>query len=282
MPQRRGPAADTRCTGVGVVRPARITGLTAVVGLAVSALAWWSLGWEAGVLLAGGVTVGTLVALRRGRRIPVLDAVPAPRPSRWEPRVEHAELPAPQDDPMVPFPAPALDPPAARIPLDEVNLSPPLRMQLDAFGLGLAKRVLDAPNLLGLAATESGVWPSIEGHVRHIFAAADSRGVAVDPRGIEALSAGLAECVARGILLAEWHVRDQGATAAGPPRVPASIVFALARIAEVMEKRLYLGIITTFLRRDAAFEPYALVHFAVACGFYSGLRPSPWASAAAS
>jgi len=239
------------------------------------------LGWEAGILLTGSVTVGTLVALRLSRHSPLPKPGPV-KPRRWEARVEHTELPAPADDPMVPFPAPTLNQPAGRIPLDEVDFSPPLRMQLDALGLGLAKRVLDAPNLLGVAATEAEIWPWIDGQVRSIFAAASGRGVAVDPRGVQALSAGLAECVARGILLAEWHVRDHGAVLAGLPRVPASMVFALARIAEVMQKRLQLGIITTFPRRDAAYEPYALVHFAVASGFYSGLGRSPSASAAAS
>ncbi len=60
-----------------------------------------------------------------------------------------------------------------------------------------------------------------------------------------------------------------------PAEVRASRFFALSRLAEAMEKRLMLEIVTTFPHRDAAFQPFALTHFALAAGFHRGLRLPP-------
>lgn len=193
----------------------------------------------------------------------------------WEPRVEHPELPPPDEDPLLPFPPPSLDQVASRITLEDSGLDAHLRMQLDAFGLGLAKRVLDAPDLLGVAAAEPDVWPLIESVVRDIFAAAGQRGLTVEPRGVSELSAGLSLCVAQGLLLAEWHVVENGRASEPIAPVRASRFFALARLAETAERRLLVHVIPTLPRRDAAFQPYPLVHFALAAGFHRGLGLPP-------
>jgi hypothetical protein len=194
---------------------------------------------------------------------------------KWEPRVGHRELPPPDDDPLVPFSQPDLNQPADRLALDRSGLSSSLRMQLDAFGLGLAQRVLQAPDLLRVAAIEADTWSVIEGTVQEVMATAAQRGLQVDPRGAPGLTAGLSLCAAQGLLLAEWHVLENGRAQTEPAQVRASRFFALSRLAETMEKRLMLEIVTTFPHRDAAFQPLALTHFALAAGFHRGLRLPP-------
>jgi hypothetical protein len=194
---------------------------------------------------------------------------------KWEPRVGHRELPPPDDDPLVPFSQPDLNQPADRLALDRSGLSSSLRMQLDAFGLGLAQRVLQAPDLLRVAAIEADTWSVIEGTVQEVMATAAQRGLQVDPRGAPRLTAGLSLCAAQGLLLAEWHVLENGRAQTEPAQVRASRFFALSRLAETMEKRLMLEIVTTFPHRDAAFQPFALTHFALAAGFHRGLRLPP-------
>ncbi len=255
---------------------ARREWLLLAAGLAVAALAWWTLGWGPGILLLATVAVAALLGWRRrhqraGDRPGPATLILAP----WEPRVDHPELPPPDQDPFMSFAPPELDRVASRLPLEEAGLPTQLRMQLDAFGLGLAKRVLDAPDLLRVASGEAEVWPLIESVVREIFAAAAQRGLSTDPRGVPSLSAGLSLCVAQGLLLAEWHVLENGLARAEAAPVRASRFFALVRLAETMEKRLLVDIIPTLPRRDAAFQPYPLVHFALASGFYRGLRMPP-------
>jgi hypothetical protein len=148
-------------------------------------------------------------------------------------------------------------------------------MQLDAFGLGLAQRVLQAPDLLRVAAIEADTWSVVEGTVQEVLATAAQRGIVVDPRGAPSLTAGLSLCAAQGLLLAEWHVLENGRAETEPAEVRASRFFALSRLAEAMEKRLMLEIVTTFPNRDAAFQPFALIHFALAAGFHRGLRLPP-------
>jgi hypothetical protein len=248
-------------------------------GLAVAVLSWRVLGWAIGVLLLTVTVVVTWLVVRR-QAAQELEEEEADATGRlilapWEPSVEHPELPPPDEDPLLPFSPPALDQVASRIPLEEAGLPARLRMQLDAFGLGLAKRVLDAPDLLRVAAAEPDVWPLIESVVGDIFAAAAQRGLPVDPRGAQDLSAGLSLCVAQGLLLAEWHVLENGLASEPTAPVRASRFFALARLAETAERRMLVNIIPTLPRRDAAFQPYPLVHFALAAGFHRGLGQPP-------
>jgi hypothetical protein len=237
-----------------------------------------------GILTAGPVMLVVLAILA----IALIRQRPAARRARaqrrkadslslpkWEPRVGHQELPPPDDDPLVAFSQPDLNQPADRLALDRSGLSSRLRMQLDAFGLGLAQRVLQAPDLLRVAAIEADTWSVIEGTVQEVLATAARRGLQVDPRGTPGLTAGLSLCAAQGLLLAEWHVLENGRAQTEPAQVRASRFFALSRLAEAMEKRLMLEIVTTFPHRDAAFQPFALTHFALAAGFHRGLRLPP-------
>lgn len=225
-------------------------------------------------LLVLGIVVGRVrPAVRRARaKRGKAESLTLPK---WEPRVGHRELPPPDDDPKVAFPLPDLNQPADRLALDRADLSSSLRMQLDAFGLGLAQRVLQAPDLLRVAAGEADTWAVIESTVQEVLATAARRGLKVDPRGAPGLTAGLSLCAAQGLLLAEWHVLENGCAQTEPAEVRASRFFALSRLAEVMEKRLLLEIVTTFPNRDAAFQPFALTHFALAAGFHRGLRLPP-------
>lgn len=226
------------------------------------------------LVLALGVVAAVVIPRRAARTSS--RAVTAGR--GWTPSVQHAELPAPAEDPVVGFGQPTIDQFAARLPpLAQLGLSAGARSQLDGFALGRAKRVLEAPDLLNHAAADPESWPKIETAVNAALNLLSSRGAELAPEGANRLKQALALCAAQGVLLAEWRQLEDGKTAwnGAAATARASDVFSIERIAESMKRRLLPDLFAGISKRPANLELALLVPFTLSTAFYLRLSGEP-------
>jgi hypothetical protein len=224
-----------------------------------------ALGVVAAVVLprrAGGKSSGSAIAVGKG----------------WAPSVQHVELPAPSEDPVIEFGQPALQQFAAQLPpLSRLGLSAGLRGQLDGYALGRAKRILEAPDLLNHAAADPESWPKIEAAVDASLKLLASQGAELLPDGANRLKQALALCAAQGILLAEWRQLEDGKTSfvGASAQVRASDAFSIERIAERMKRQLLPDLFAGISKRPASLEIALLVPFTLATAFYLRLSGEP-------
>jgi hypothetical protein len=230
------------------------------------------------VVLVVGVTAAVLVGRHqaglftirvrpRGRREPI-----------WRPTVQHRELPAPADDPVIAFGEPVVELFESRTPpLAHLQLSAGLRSQLDGFALGRTKRIIEAPDLLPHAAADAESWPHVEAAVQKTLALARARGVEIIPDGQTRLSQALALSAAQGVLLAEWRQLEDGKTVweGANAEIRASDAFTIQRITEAMERRQLPDLFGGIARRPANFDVRLLLPYALATAFYLRLHGNP-------
>ncbi|HEY0493182.1 MAG TPA: hypothetical protein VGD57_06925 [Candidatus Dormibacteraeota bacterium] len=227
------------------------------------------------VVLAFGLVAAVVLPRRAGRRA---STFAAGRGKGWTPSVQHAELPAPADDPVIEFSQPSVEQFTGHLPpLSHLDLSSGLRGQLDGFALGRAKRILEAPDLLNHAAADPESWPKIEAAVNASLALLASKGAELVPDGASRLKEALALCAAQGVLLAEWRQLEDGQTtwSGTSPQVRASDAFAIERIAERMKRRLLPDLFAGISRRPADLELALLVPFTLSTAFYMRLSGEP-------
>ncbi|HEY9289568.1 MAG TPA: hypothetical protein VIT43_16255 [Candidatus Dormibacteraeota bacterium] len=233
------------------------------------------------IVMMVGVTASVLAGRRRAGRFG-RKRVRRTGPD-WQPAVQHAELPAPSEDPAVGYPEPTVEQFASRMPpLAQLNLDGALRTQLDGFALGRAKRIMEAPDLLPHAAADPESWPVVELAVQQTLTVARQRGIEFLAEGLVRLQQALALSAAQGVLLAEWRQLDDGPTVWDGPaaRVRASDAFAIQRITEAMERRLLPDLFAGISRRPPDFEVRLLIPYAFSTAFYLRLRGTPPAMAA--
>jgi hypothetical protein len=196
----------------------------------------------------------------------------------WRPSVQHAELPAPTEDPVIEFGQPTYQQFAAqRPPLASLPLNAGLRGQLDGYALGRAKRILEAPDLLNHAAADPESWPKIEAAVNASLNLLASQGTELLPDGANRLKQALALCAAQGVLLAEWRQLEDGKTSfvGASAQVRASDAFSIERIAETMKRQLLPDLFAGISKRPANLELALLVPFTLATAFYLRLSGEP-------
>lgn len=225
------------------------------------------------LVLTLGVTAAVVLP-RRSSRTPKRPATSAV----WRPTVQHQELPAPVDDPLIGWAEPQVEMFASHAaPLAQLGLSATARGQLDGFALGRAKRIIDAPDLLAHAAADVESWPNVEAAVNKTLGLLHSRQVVLLPEGSTRLSQALAWCAAQGVLLAEWRQLEDGRTVWNDSvaRVRASDAFTIQRIAEVMQRRVLPDLFAGIAKRPADLEISVLVPYAIATAFYLRLHGDP-------
>jgi hypothetical protein len=228
------------------------------------------------LIMTAGVTTSVLMGRRQAGKWRTRKGVA--RGPVWRPAVQHHELPAPTDDPVIGYPEPTVEQFATRTPpLAHLQLQEALRTQLDGFALGRAKRIIEAPDLLPHAAADAESWPVVEAAVQRTLEAARSRGVQFNPQGQEQLQRALALSAAQGVLLAEWRQLDDGRTpwegqSAG---VRASDAFTIQRISEAMERRQLPDLFAGITKRPPDFEVRLLLPYALSTAFYLRLRGNP-------
>jgi hypothetical protein len=196
----------------------------------------------------------------------------------WRPVVQHHELPPPPEDPVIVWTCPPLDTfTAGRPPLSDLGISSSLRGQLDGFALGRAKRILEAPNLLGHAAADADSWPNVESAVKRTLSLAESRGAQLASESRGRLMQALALCAAHGVLLAEWRQLEDGPTIweGDSARIRATDAFTLQRIGEVLQRRLLSDLFAGIQRRPAGFEVATMAPYCVATAFQLRLHGKP-------
>ncbi len=220
------------------------------------------------------LTVGIAAAVVLSRRLPTTRREPA----GWRPRVQHPELPAPAEDPLIAWSEPQVEhllPQEA--PLANLPLSPALRGQLDSLALGRAKRIVEAPSLLEHAAADGESWPFVEAAVTRALNLASERQVQLAPLGRPRLTQALAHCAAQGVLLAEWRQLDDGPTLWDGPaaRIRASDTYVIYRLAEMMRRQLLPELFAGVHRQPPNFEISLLVPYTIAQAFYLRLRGAP-------
>jgi hypothetical protein len=228
------------------------------------------------VVLCTGVTTAVLVSRYRAGRFTLRKKGPAG--PLWRPTVQHQELPAPADDPVIVFPEPVVELFALRTPpLAHLQLSSTVRSQLDGFALGRTKRIVEAPDLLAHAAADAESWPFIEAAVQKSLSLARSRGVQFQPEGQPRLNQALALCAARGVLLAEWRQLEDGNTVwdGTSARIRASDAFTIQRITDAMERSQLTELFAGIARRPPDFEVRLLLPFTLATAFFLRLRGTP-------
>ena len=228
------------------------------------------------IVMATGVTVAVLVGRQRAGLFKVRKHRTEGR--GWRPAVQHQELPAPTDDPVVGFAEPVVDQFATRTPpLSHLQLSAALRSQLDGFALGRAKRIIEAPDLLPHAAADAESWPVVEAAVQKTLELARARGVELNPNGQTQLQSALALSAAQGVLLAEWRQLEDGATRweGASAAVRASDAFTIQRITEAMERGQLPDLFAGIGRRPRDFEIRLLLPYALTMAFYYRLRGNP-------
>ncbi len=196
----------------------------------------------------------------------------------WRPAVQHTELPAPTDDPVIAWAQPQIEQFAGQaLPLSHVELKAGLRGQLDGYALGRAKRILEAPDLLSHAAADPESWPNVESAVNAALALLSARNTELLPDGVARLNQALALCAAQGVLLAEWRQLEDGRTAweGAMAQVRASDAFTIQRIAETMQRRLLPELFAGIAKRPPDLEIPLLVPFTISTAFYLRLRGEP-------
>ncbi len=247
------------------------------------------------ILLAGSLILAMLVLLKFGPVLALLIIAlgigaamavsvrpfrkrrPA-EPTLWQPRVQHVELPPPPEDPVVGWTPPPVETFATPVPpLADIPLSAATRGQLDGYALGRAKRIVEAPSLPQHAAADAESWPEVERTIQQALELVQSRRGELAPDGRPRLVEALVHCAAQGILLAEWRQLEDGPTVwDGPiPRVRASDVFTIPRIAEVMQRRLLPDLFAGIQRRPVGLELGWLVPYTIGMAFYLRLRGQP-------
>jgi hypothetical protein len=230
------------------------------------------------IVISTGVTLAVLVSRYRRGRFKIRVRQRGRREPIWEPTEQHAELPAPAEDPIITFAEPAIELFASRTPpLAHLQLSASARSQLDGFALGRTKRIIEAPDLLAHAAADAETWPHVEAAVQKTLALARSRGVEFDPKGQARLNQALALSATQGVLLAEWRQMDDGQTVwdGASARIRASDAFTVQRLAEAMERRQLPELFAGVARRPPNFEVRLLLPYALATAFYLRLRGTP-------
>lgn len=271
--KRARDAAVGRYTAVSrlTTRPA-ILAATVLFGF----LALARLGVLATILvLALGVVAAVVLPRRAGKKTSAQPVLPG---RGWRPSVQHAELPAPAEDPAIEFGQPTIDQFAAKMPpLFQFGLSARARSELDGFALGRAKRVLEAPDLLNHSAADAETWPKIEAAVSASLNLLASRGGELAPDGSNRLKQALALCAAQGVLLAEWRQLEDGKTAwnGSNATIRASDAFSIERISESMKRQLLPDLFAGISRRPANLELALLVPFTLSTAFYLRLSGEP-------
>jgi len=229
------------------------------------------------IVICTGVTLAVLVGRYRAGRFK-LGKRPRRHEPDWQPTIQHQELPAPAEDPVITFAEPAIELFASRTPpLAHLQLSASARSQLDGFALGRTKRIIEAPDLLAHAAADAETWPHVEAAVQKTLALARSRGVEFDPKGQARLNQALALSATQGVLLAEWRQMDDGQTVwdGTSARIRASDAFTIQRLGEAMERRQLPELFAGVSRRPPNFEVRLLLPYALATAFYLRLRGMP-------
>lgn len=231
------------------------------------------------IVMTAGVTTTVILSRRRSRA-----SKQRQTGGSWRPTVQHQELPAPSEDPVIEYGEPSLDQFARREPpLAKLTLDGGIRTQLDGFALGRAKRIIEAPDLLPHAAADAESWPVVEAAVRKTLDLARSRGVQFNSGGVTQMQKAIALSAAQGVLLAEWRQLDDGKTGwqGTNARVRASDAFAIQRISEAMERRLLPDLFGGVERRPQDFELRLLLPYALSTAFYMRLRGNPPGAVAA-
>jgi len=226
------------------------------------------------LVLALGLTAAVIVPRRARRRSPAGAHVA----TGWRPAVQHTELPAPSEDPLIVWAQPQIEQFTGQaVPLGQGNLKPGLRGQLDGYALGRAKRILEAPDLLSHAAADPESWPNVESAVNASLALLSARGTELLPDGVHRLNKALALCAAEGVLLAEWRQLEDGRTAwnGNAAQIRASDVFTIQRVAESMQRRLLADLFAGIAKRPADLEIPLLVPFTISTAFYLRLHGEP-------
>jgi hypothetical protein len=229
------------------------------------------------IVICTGVTVAVLAGRYHAGRFK-LGKRPRRHEPDWQPTIQHQELPAPAEDPVITFAEPAIELFASRTPpLAHLQLSASARSQLDGFALGRTKRIIEAPDLLAHAAADAETWPHVEAAVQKTLALARSRGVEFDPKGQPRLNQALALSATQGVLLAEWRQMDDGQTVwdGTSARIRASDAFTIQRLGEAMERRQLPELFAGVSRRPPNFEVRLLLPYALATAFYLRLRGTP-------
>jgi hypothetical protein len=227
------------------------------------------------LVLALGVVAAVVLPRRTGGKSSVA-AIAAGK--GWRPSVQHTELPAPTEDPVIEFGQPGIQQFAAQLPpLASLQLKAGLRGQLDGYALGRAKRILEAPDLLNHAAADPESWPKIEAAVNASLNLLTSQGAEILPEGAGRLKHALALCAAQGVLLAEWRQLEDGKTGfkGASARVRASDAFTIDRIAETMKRQLLPDLFAGISKRPVNLEIALLVPFTLATAFYLRLSGEP-------
>jgi hypothetical protein len=225
------------------------------------------------LVLALGVTAAVVLPRRAHRTATRLRTT-----TTWRPSVQHTEIPAPLEDPVIAWAEPQIEQFVGQaLPLGHLGLSAHLRGQLDGYALGRAKRILEAPDLLSHAAADGESWPQVEAAVNRSLTLLATRRVKLLPNGINRLNQALALCAAQGVLLAEWRQLEDGKTAwdGASARVRASDAFTIQRITEPMQRRLLPDLFAGIAKRPADFEIALLVPFTVSTAFYQRLHGEP-------
>jgi hypothetical protein len=228
------------------------------------------------VALLASLTAALLVLIvltTRRRRKP-----PARSSAKWQPSVEHREIPRPKEDPVVSWTMPPVEAfLPGNLPLQHFPMNPALRGQLDSFALGRVKRILDAPSIAEHAAADADSWTLVSQVINEAMQLAAGRGVVFRQEGKDRLNKALITTAAQGILLAEWRQAEEGPTAFNGPaaQVRASDVFGVYRLAEAMQRKLLPDLFAGVERRSPNFELNLLVPFCIALGFTLRLRLAP-------
>lgn len=230
-------------------------------------------------ILAVGLLVLGLAAIVVARRRALGKAATRTRGGTgWRPSVQHTELPAPTEDPVITWAEPHIEQFIGQaLPLSHVELKAGLRAQLDGYALGRAKRILEAPDLLSHAAVDPESWPNVESAVNATLALLSARHAELLPDGVGRLNQALALCAAQGVLLAEWRQLEDGRTAwdSAFAKVRASDAFTIQRIAETMQRRLLPELFAGIAKRPPDLEIPLLVPFTISTAFYLRLQGEP-------
>ncbi len=230
------------------------------------------------IVAVGFVGLGIAALLLVRRRARHRASTQASGGTGWRPAVQHVELPAPTDDPIIAWAQPQIEQFVGQaLPLSHVNLKPGLRGQLDGYALGRAKRILEAPDLLSHAAADPESWPHVEAAVNATLALLSVRGAELLPDGARRLNQALALCAAQGVLLAEWRQLEDGRTAwtSTAAQVRASDAFTIQRIAESMQRQLLPDLFAGIAKRPPDLEIPLLVPFTISTAFYMRLHGAP-------
>lgn len=251
------------------------------VVLAITVLASFAAFLRFGILITIIVmVVGVTAAVLAGRHQAGRFKLGRRRPdgASWRPAVQHQELPAPTDDPLIGYPEPTVEQFGSRTPpLAHLKLQEALRTELDGFALGRAKRIVEAPDLLPHAAADPESWPVVEAAVQKTLNLARARGVQLNPKGEAGLQKALALMAAQGVLLAEWRQLDDGKTLweGASAGIRASDAFAIQRITESMERRLLPELFGGITKRSSEFDVRLLLPYALSTAFYLRLHGDP-------